>query len=158
MFSYASIKFLLENWKTVILIVYLFLIDSQIHLIFYYNYYWFCIIIIVGLHDQVRHVLTIITALGLVVAMCRSMLANENQVWCPELMVSVLAAHLHYVPDLWRGRAHTIVVRRQFAQLFQYTASFVVEELLSPVVTPFVLLFWLRPRTRHVFCLLFFLF
>lgn len=47
------------------------------------------------------------------------------------------------------GRAHTEVVRYEFSQLFQLRAYTIFEELLSPFVTPFVLLYWLRPRSAQ---------
>ncbi|VDM46992.1 unnamed protein product [Toxocara canis] len=42
-----------------------------------------------------------------------------------------------------------LAVRQEFGHLFQLKAQFIVEELLSPLVTPFVLLFWIRPKARE---------
>lgn len=36
-------------------------------------------------------------------------------------MTAVLA-QAHYLPDSWRGNAHTTRVRNEFSQLFQYKA------------------------------------
>lgn len=33
-------------------------------------------------------------------------------------------------------------VRKEFGHLFELKAKFLVEELLSPILTPFILLFW----------------
>lgn len=98
---------------------------------------------------QVEHVLTAITGLGLVIAVCKVFIPDENLVWCPEMMMSGILSQVHYMPDHWRGQGHTEQVRSEFSQLFQYKATFLVEELLSPIVTPFVLLFWLRPRASE---------
>ena len=36
-------------------------------------------------------------------------------------MIDILA-EVHYLPDTWRGQAHTTSVRDQFSQFFQYKA------------------------------------
>lgn len=36
-------------------------------------------------------------------------------------MIEILA-EVHYLPDNWRGQAHSTFVRDQFAQFFQYKA------------------------------------
>uniref|UniRef100_A0A915JM73 Autophagy-related protein 9 n=1 Tax=Romanomermis culicivorax TaxID=13658 RepID=A0A915JM73_ROMCU len=122
------------------------------NLIFFLGAY-VIVIIALSLYDQdvllVQNVLTILTLSSLAIAVCRSFISNENQVFCPELMLKILTTHLHYIPDFWKNRAHTSDVRRQFAQLFQFTATFVLEELFSPVLTPFILLFWLKPKCRE---------
>lgn len=60
-------------------------------------------------------------------------------------MTAVLA-HTHYLPIAWKGLAHTSNVRGEFGQFFQLRAFYLVSELLSPITTPFILLFYIRPR------------
>ncbi len=48
------------------------------------------------------------------------------------------------------GYAHTDRVRQEFSQLFQFKVYFLLEELFSPVITPLVLIFWVRPRARQL--------
>lgn len=43
-------------------------------------------------------------------------------VWCPEKLMTAVLAHVHYLPDTWKGQAHTHTVRQEFSQLFQYKA------------------------------------
>ena len=99
-------------------------------------------------------------------------------------MRSVLA-HLHYMPDTWKGNAHTYRVRDEFALLFQYKAVsiswffllsliiinfcvinhhvgtkevkfsflfkvYLVEELLSPLTTPSMLIFKIRHKSLEI--------
>ncbi|XP_034239264.1 autophagy-related protein 9A [Thrips palmi] len=94
----------------------------------------------------VEHVITIITCLTAVVAACRALIPDENIVWCPETLMTAVLAHVHYLPDDWRGKAHKNSVRDKFSQLFPYRAVHLLEELLSPIITPFVLWFHTRPR------------
>lgn len=43
-------------------------------------------------------------------------------VFCPEQLLRVILAHIHYMPDHWQGSAHRYETRDQFSQLFQYKA------------------------------------
>lgn len=41
---------------------------------------------------------------------------------CPELLMRSVLAQIHYMPDTWKGNAHTYRVRDEFSMLFQYKA------------------------------------
>nr|XP_060638781.1 autophagy-related protein 9B isoform X1 [Anolis sagrei ordinatus]XP_060638782.1 autophagy-related protein 9B isoform X1 [Anolis sagrei ordinatus] len=98
----------------------------------------------------VQHILTAITLLGLVVTVARSFIPDEHMVWCPEQLLQCVLAHIHYIPDHWQGNAHKSETREELSQLFQYKAVFILEELLSPIVTPFLLIFPLRARALDI--------
>lgn len=98
----------------------------------------------------VEHVLTIMTGLGVLTAICRVFIPDENMVWCPEKLLIALLAEIHYLPDNWKGQAHTNKVRDEFAQLFHYKAVYVLQELLSPLITPFILCFHLRSKALDI--------
>ena len=53
-------------------------------------------------------------------------------------MRSVLA-HLHYMPDTWKGNAHMYRVRDEFSLLFQYK---VVSNVILSFGFVFTLMFW----------------
>lgn len=59
-------------------------------------------------------------------------------------------SHTHYIPDSWKGKAHTREVRQKFSQVFQYKAEYVIQELFSPIVTPFLLCFHLRYKSLDI--------
>ena len=81
---------------------------------------------------------------------------DPNLVFNPERTLSAVLAHIHYFPSTgpggsaaatgWKGREHTPQVMEALGELFPYTAIFLLHELLSPIVTPFVLMFVLRPK------------
>ncbi|XP_071812192.1 autophagy-related protein 9A-like [Apostichopus japonicus] len=98
----------------------------------------------------VEHVLTTMTLLGVAVTVCRTLIPDENLIWCPEVLLTSILAQIHYIPDSWKRQAHTYKVRSEFSQLFQYKIMHVIEELLSPIVTPFILIFQLRPRALDI--------
>lgn len=50
----------------------------------------------------------------------RKIIPDENCCWQPENLMTEVLAEVHYLPDAWRGHAHTTFVRDQFSQLFQY--------------------------------------
>jgi hypothetical protein len=52
----------------------------------------------------------------------RVFIPDENLVWCPEKLLTAVLAHTHYLPDSYRGQAHTNRVRDEFSQLFHYKA------------------------------------
>ncbi|XP_021928467.1 autophagy-related protein 9A isoform X2 [Zootermopsis nevadensis] len=112
------------------------------------------VLLILSVYDEdvitVEHVLTAITVLGAIVAGSRVFIPDENLVWCPEKLLTAVLAHVHYLPDSWRGQAHTNRVREEFSQLFHYKAVYLLEELLSPVITPFILCFHLRSKSLDI--------
>ncbi|KAH7962244.1 hypothetical protein HPB52_015017 [Rhipicephalus sanguineus] len=48
--------------------------------------------------------------------------SRREPVWRPERLMTSILAHIHYVPDHWKDRCHTTLVRDEFAHLFQYRA------------------------------------
>lgn len=99
---------------------------------------------------QVQHVFTIFTILGAASVIARSMIPDENMIWCPEQLLRNVLAHVHYLPASWRGYAHTSMVRDQFEQFFQLKAMYILNELFSPFVAPFVLLFVVKPKAADL--------
>ncbi|XP_059381019.1 autophagy-related protein 9A-like [Carassius carassius] len=98
----------------------------------------------------VQHILTAITVLGVVITISRSFIPDEHMVWCPEQLLQCVLAHIHYMPDHWKGNANKSETRDEMAQLFQYKAVFILEELLSPIITPFILIFHLRSKSLEI--------
>jgi autophagy-related protein 9 len=98
----------------------------------------------------VEHVLGLMTVLGIITTVCRVLIPDEHLVSCPELLMRAILAHIHYIPDSWKGNAHTYKVRNEFTQLFQYKVTFLIEELISPIVTPFILCFRLRHKSNEI--------
>uniref|UniRef100_A0A8C2F021 Autophagy-related protein 9 n=1 Tax=Cyprinus carpio TaxID=7962 RepID=A0A8C2F021_CYPCA len=112
------------------------------------------VLIALTIYDEdvlaVEHVLSSITLLGICITVCRSFIPDKHMVFCPEQLLKVILAHIHYMPDHWQGNAHRYETRDEFAQLFQYKAVFILEELLSPVITPFILIFCLRRKSLEI--------
>ncbi|XP_004629129.1 autophagy-related protein 9B [Octodon degus] len=110
----------------------------------------FAALLLLTVYDEdvltVEHVFTTMTALGIVATVARCFLPEEQgQGRPPQLLLQAALAHMHYLPEEPRA-----VVKdsdyRQMSQLLQYRAASLLEELLSPLLTPLFLLFWFRPR------------
>lgn len=56
--------------------------------------------------------------------------------FCPEQLLRVILAHIHYMPDHWQGNAHRYETRDEFAQLFQYKAVSLAREGLGWELSP----------------------
>lgn len=99
---------------------------------------------------HVEHVLTILAVCTVLVMVARAQIPDENLIWCPEQLLLNILAHVHYLPSSWCGKAHTSEVRNNFEHFFQLKAMFIINELLSPLITPFVLLSHLRPKALDI--------
>lgn len=99
---------------------------------------------------SMERVVAYMTMLGAVAAAAKAIVPDENLVWCPETLLTAVLAHTHYRPDSWRGTAHTHTTRAQVAQLFQYRAVHLLEELVSPFVTTYILCFRMRYRALEI--------
>ncbi|KAM9323279.1 autophagy-related protein 9B isoform 1-T2 [Pholidichthys leucotaenia] len=112
------------------------------------------VLIVLTVYDEdvltVQHILTMITVLGVTITIARSFIPDEHMVWCPEQLLQCVLAHIHYMPDHWRCSANKSETRDEVAQLFQYKAVFIIEELLSPIITPFILIFVLRKKSLEI--------
>ncbi|XP_069715205.1 autophagy-related protein 9B isoform X2 [Phaenicophaeus curvirostris] len=98
----------------------------------------------------VEHVLAAATLLGVVVTVSRSFIPDEHTVRCPQQLLQRVLAHVHYMPDHWPGNAGRSETRSEMGQLFQYKAVFILEELLSPIITPLILIFALPARALDI--------
>ncbi|XP_014383690.1 PREDICTED: autophagy-related protein 9B [Myotis brandtii] len=98
----------------------------------------------------VEHVLTAMTALGVTATVARSFIPEEQcQARSPQLLLQSALAHMHYLPEE-PGAAGRASAYRQMARLLQYRAVSLLEELLSPLLTPLFLLFWFCPRALEI--------
>ncbi|KAJ7219579.1 putative transmembrane protein [Mycena pura] len=88
-----------------------------------------------------RTVLFYLGVFGSILAVARGMIPEENRVFDPELLMTEVITDTHYMPDEWKGQLHSKRVHKEFGQLFAMKILIFVEELVSVVLTPFVLWF-----------------
>merc|ERR1719210_2460459 len=99
---------------------------------------------------NVEHMLTVMTVCGALVAGAKVFIPNENMVYCPERTLTQVIAHIHYFPVQWKGKAHSYKVMSELDVLFRYTAMYLLDELLSPIITPIILIFKLSHKSQEI--------
>lgn len=88
-----------------------------------------------------RTVLFYIGVFGSILAVARGMIPEENRVFDPELLIMEVIQDTHYMPDQWKDQLHSKKVHQEFGELFAMKIMIYAQELLSVVLTPFVLWF-----------------
>ena len=94
--------------------------------------------------------LTIMSLCGALLAGAKVFIPNENLVYCPERTLTQVIAHIHYFPVQWKGGAHSYKVMSELDLLFRYTAMYLLDELLSPIITPLILIFVLPHKSQDI--------
>jgi autophagy-related protein 9 len=75
---------------------------------------------------------------------------QEDQVTDPSYYLNHVVYHTRYEPDSWHDRLHTDEVRAEFAKLYQPKILIFAEEILSMVITPFLLMFRLPQCSERI--------
>jgi autophagy-related protein 9 len=88
-----------------------------------------------------RTVLFYITVFGALWAITNGTIPDENLVFDPEYALRNVIEYTHYMPSHWQDRLHSDLVKREFAALYQLKIVIFLEEVLSIIITPFVLWF-----------------
>ncbi|KAF7311447.1 hypothetical protein MKEN_01047000 [Mycena kentingensis (nom. inval.)] len=88
-----------------------------------------------------RTVLFYLGVFGSVLAVARGMIPEENRVFDPEFLMTEVIGYTHYMPDDWKDQLHSKRTHAEFGKLFAMKILIFVEELVSVVLTPFVLWF-----------------
>jgi len=97
---------------------------------------------------------------GAVLTVARGAIPEDNRVVDPELLMTDVITYTHYMPDNWKGQLHSkrvsrnssfacaaplisayLQVHQEFGELFALKILVFVQELLSVILTPFVLWF-----------------
>lgn len=88
-----------------------------------------------------RTVLFYLGVFGSIWAVARGVVPAENIVFDPEFALRDVISYTRYMPPHWASRLHTNEVRAEFANLYKMKVLVFLEELISILLTPFVL--WL---------------
>ncbi|OBZ65786.1 Autophagy-related protein 9 [Grifola frondosa] len=86
-----------------------------------------------------RTVIFYLTVFGSILAVARGMIPEENMVFDPELLMTEVVQYTHYMPDEWKDQLHSKKVHEEFGELFAMKIMIFAQELLSVILTPFVL-------------------
>ncbi|KIL69852.1 hypothetical protein M378DRAFT_184229 [Amanita muscaria Koide BX008] len=95
-------------------------------------------------HFEITPHRTVVFYLGVFTAIltaARGMIPDEHKIYDPELLMAEVIVYTHYMPGEWKGQLHSKKVHQEFGELFAMKILIFGQELLSVVLTPFVL--WL---------------
>ncbi|EGG14471.1 RasGTPase-activating protein [Cavenderia fasciculata] len=78
---------------------------------------------------------------GTAVAVCKSLVVDENQVARPAIQMTRVVQYTRYCPRSWKGKSHTYSVRDEFLTLFEFRVVNFLREVSSVIFAPFILIF-----------------
>ncbi|RWS30131.1 autophagy-related protein 9A-like isoform X1 [Leptotrombidium deliense] len=113
----------------------------------------FSILLILTIYDEdvitIEHVITIMTGLGAILAISRSFIKNDVPMKHSqaELHVQILE-HIHYLPHGYSPSSTQAF--KAMSSLFQYKIIRIFEELISPLVTPYILVKHFRAKSLEI--------
>ncbi|KAF9013922.1 autophagy protein Apg9-domain-containing protein [Cyathus striatus] len=92
-----------------------------------------------------RSVIFYLAISGTIMTVARGMIPDENRVFDPELLMSEVITFTHYMPDEWKEQLHSKKVHQEFGELFTMKVVTLLQEIVSVILTPFVLCYSLPP-------------
>jgi len=75
---------------------------------------------------------------------------SENVVNEPEEHMKHVVDWTHYYPKAWRQKVHHYTIRNEFNAFFEFKLTFICNEILSVLTTPFILWFVLAPKSDKI--------
>ena len=88
-----------------------------------------------------RTVLFYLGVFGSLWAVARGAVPEEHMVFDPETALREVIGFVQYQPSHWLGQLHSNEVRAEFSQLYKMKLLIFLEEIISILLTPFVLWF-----------------
>ena len=83
-------------------------------------------------------------------ALSRSMIPDKSIYPAPALVMSEVIKHTHYSPQHWKGLWHTAAVHRELSYMYPSRLSMFAYEIMSVIMTPFVLIFCLPHSAERI--------
>lgn len=68
----------------------------------------------------------------------------------PEASLRYVSQFTHYLPSSWNGKLHTVEVKNKFCELFSLKIVIIINEILSLILTPFVLWFKISSNSSAI--------
>jgi len=98
-----------------------------------------------------KSVLWYIGILGGIIGICKYIRTTDNnKMYKPEILLKRVSLYTHYFPEQWIGKEHHINTYQEFSKIFQIKMFSLFEELLSFIITPYILFFKLRKDSEKI--------
>ncbi len=96
-----------------------------------------------------RTVLWYVGIFGIIIGICRSC-SFGNYVFEPIKKIKAMAVYTHYYPDKWKGKEYTYSTYESFLELFTYKIYIIFDEIISVILTPYILYFNFSPQSYEI--------
>jgi len=108
------------------------------------------VLILLTVYDEdvisVEHIITIMAGLGVVIAAARGFISSDVPMkYTKAELNSHILQHIHYSPH--RYSPYSLQAHSAMSKIFQYKVQAIIEGLLSPLITPYILFVHLRPKS-----------
>lgn len=97
-----------------------------------------------------RSVVFYLGIFGIIMAVARGMIPEDTLVFDPEYLMREVVRYTHYLPAEWEGKLHSPTVLAEFGQLFALKIMIFLQEIVSVLLTPFILWFSLGPSSGAI--------
>lgn len=97
-----------------------------------------------------RTVLFYMTLFGSIWAICHGAINEEYTAFSPEETLRELISFTHYSPKSWDGKYHTEDIKEEFCKLYNLRIILLLKELVSIILTPFILWFSLPKNSDRI--------
>ena len=111
------------------------------------------VLILLTIYDEdvitVEHLITVMTGLGAIIAISRAFISADVPLKYTQAdLYTQILEHVHYVPHGYAP--YSAQAQVAMSKIFQYKITSILEELLSPLVTPYILARHVRPRSLEL--------
>lgn len=81
---------------------------------------------------------------GIILSLCRITIKDEYHLFTPEKYIKKVIQYTQYYPSSWQNELHTVWVKNDFTLLFQHKIIYIIEELSSIIIVPYLLHYKLK--------------
>lgn len=97
-----------------------------------------------------KNVIFYLGVLGVIYRVARSSSPQDDLVLDPRYALTQVIECIRYEPASWKNRLHSDEVRNEFSSLYQVKVVIFAEEILSMIITPFILMFRLPHCSERI--------
>lgn len=88
---------------------------------------------------------------GTISAICKNFIYQpENSVFNPNKVMSEIIKETSYDPGYWENNAHKLDIRDEFLEYFRYVIIIFLYDILSVIMTPYLLLFVVSKQANNI--------
>lgn len=91
-----------------------------------------------------KTILWFVGVCGILLSACRILIKDEYHLFTPDHYMTKVIQYINYFPTIWKNNFHTHWVKNDFTLLFQHRIVYILEELLSIILVPYLLYYKVR--------------